>query len=90
MIESLSNEQKQAILNAIYARQKIEAIKLVREATNCGLKEAKDFVEKYSDELEAKSPEKFAAKGKGCSTAVLMMIGFGVAAVLVGRWMHRA
>lgn len=73
MIESLSSEAREAILNAIYARRKIEAIKLVREAAGVGLKEAKEFVEKFSDDLEAKSPEKFAAKPKGCGTAVLLL-----------------
>ena len=77
MIESLSEEQKKAILEAIYARKKIEAIKLVREATNCGLKEAKEFVEKYSDELEVKEPAKFAPKGKGCSAVLVLMMALG-------------
>ena len=82
MIDSLSPEKREAILAAIYARRKIEAIKLVREAANCGLAEAKDFVEKYSAELEAKEPEKFApqgaGKGKGCSAVFVMLILIGV------------
>ena len=82
MIDSLSAEKKEAILTAIYARQKIEAIKLVREATNCGLAEAKDFVEKYGAELEAKTPEKFtspaAGKAKGCSAVFVMLMLIGI------------
>ena len=73
MIESLSAENREAILSAIYARRKIDAIKLVREATGCGLAEAKEFVEKYSAELETKSPEKFAPKGNGCSVQAAMV-----------------
>ncbi|MDB6025110.1 MAG: hypothetical protein JWM68_1333 [Verrucomicrobiales bacterium] len=82
MIDSLSADQREAILTAIYARRKIEAIKLVREAANCGLAEAKEFVEKYSAELEAKNPEKFAssgaAKGKGCSAVFVMLMLIGI------------
>ena len=68
MIESLSAEKRAAILNAIHSREKITAIKLVREATGGGLAEAKEFVEKYTLEQEKLHPEKFTApRGKGCS-----------------------
>ena len=73
----------QAIKDAIYggANRKIEAIKLVREATGCGLKEAKDFVEKLGNELYAKEPQKFtsAPRGKGCVGLLV-----AVAVVLAG------
>jgi hypothetical protein len=66
----LPDDKRPAIMDAIYggASRKIEAIKLVREATGCGLKEAKEFVEKLGDELYAKEPQKFASapRGKGC------------------------
>jgi hypothetical protein len=86
----LPENRRQAILEAIYAGapRKVEAIKLVREATGCGLKDAKDFVEKFSAELYAKEPEKFAKpptvsmefKG-GCSvaTAVILLVLVGIA-----------
>lgn len=75
MIDSLSPDKREAILAAIHARRKIEAIKLVRESAGCGLKEAKEFVERYSDELAKKSPEKFTApKAGGCSAAVVMAV----------------
>jgi len=59
-------------MEAVYggAARKIEAIKLVREATNCGLKEAKEFVEKLGAELYAKEPGKFAAAPTGKSGCV--------------------
>ena len=85
MIDSLSTQQKEAILNAIYARRKIEAIKLVRESAGGGLKEAKDFVEKYSDELEAKSPEKFAPKAKGCSVALTTLVVLAALGFMIVR-----
>lgn len=68
----LPENKRQAILDAIYGggARKIEAIKLVREATGSGLAEAKDFVEKYAAELYAKDPQKFSAPpsaaSKGC------------------------
>ena len=63
-------DKRQAIMNAIYGGtpRKIEAIKLVREATGCELAEAKEYVEKLSAELYAKEPGKFTAspRSKGC------------------------
>jgi len=72
----LPEHKRQEIIEAIYggAPRKIESIKLVREATGCGLKEAKEFVEKLGSELYAKEPQKFASppatKG-GCVGVVL-------------------
>jgi hypothetical protein len=71
----IPEDKLNAIREAIYAgaSRKIEAIKLVREATGCGLKEAKEFVEKTSDELYAKEPQGFSAPpgGKGCAGVVM-------------------
>ena len=66
----LPDDKRLAILEAIYGGRKIEAIKLVREAGSCGLKEAKEFVEKLSDELYAKEPGKFTAAPAGKSGCV--------------------
>jgi ribosomal protein L7/L12 len=74
----LPEDRRQAILEAIYGAQKIEAIKLVREATRCGLKEAKEFVERLSDELYAKEPEKFAAAPTRKSGCVGMLVAVAV------------
>ena len=63
-------DKRQAIMETIYggAPRKIEAIKLVREATGCELAEAKEYVEKLSEDLYAKEPGKFTAppRSKGC------------------------
>lgn len=65
----------QAIREAIHAgpEHKITAIKLVREATGCGLAEAKEFVEKSAAEFSAQQPEKFSAPPRkaGCLGMVL-------------------
>lgn len=77
----IPDDQLDRITAAIYAGQKINAVKLYREATASGLKDAKDAVERLESELRAAYPERFSAKsGGGCkSTAVLLV----VAAVLV-------
>ena len=79
-------------MDAIYggSPRKIEAIKLVREATGCGLAEAKQFVEKLGAELYAKEPQKFSASpvGKGCVgmlVAVVLVLGM----IGVARWMSK-
>jgi ribosomal protein L7/L12 len=85
----LPEDKRQVILEAIYggAPRKIEAIKLVREATNCGLKEAKEFVERLGAELYAKEPDKFAAAPTGKSGCVGVVLAaaaiFAAACVLV-------
>ncbi|MBK7997731.1 MAG: ribosomal protein L7/L12 [Verrucomicrobia bacterium] len=85
----LPEDKRAAILEAIYGGppRKIEAIKLVREATGCGLKEAKEFVEKLGAELYAKEPAKFTAvpTGKSGCVGVVMLVAviFGVAAIVV-------
>jgi hypothetical protein len=74
MIDKLPAENRAALMEAIYAREKIAAIKMVREAADCGLAEAKAFVDKLSDEAEAKHPEKFTApKPKGCTAALAVL-----------------
>jgi len=71
----IPEDRLSAIREAIYggAARKIEAIKLVREATSCGLKEAKDFVEKTAAAMYASEPEKFAMPptAKGCMTMLV-------------------
>lgn len=49
----MTPDQHQAILAALKTGNKIEAIKLCREATGMGLAEAKDFVERLETSPEA-------------------------------------
>lgn len=46
----LSPEVRAQVIAALASRQKIEAIRMVREATGMGLKEAKEFVEGMAGE----------------------------------------
>lgn len=77
-------DQRQQIADAIAAGRKIEAIKLYREATGCDLKDAKDFIEKLTAELQKADPEKFPRNpaGKGCLVVLFLFVVL-VAAVSV-------
>jgi hypothetical protein len=84
----LPDDQLKLLSDALLQGRKIEAIKIYREATRLGLKEAKDAIEETEASLREKFPEKFAAvpKGKGCGgAAVLMGIVFAVVAYFVVR-----
>jgi ribosomal protein L7/L12 len=71
-------------LQAVRSGQKIEAIKLVRDLTGCGLKEAKDFVDNIESGNKPASPGKPAAKqGKGCSAVLAMVIAIVLFTFLV-------
>lgn len=88
---SPTDAQLDAITAALHAGNKIEAIKLHRQATGFGLKESKDEVEAIEASLRAKFPEQFPAKpaaGKGC----LGVLVFGLATTVAGLgwWISQA
>jgi ribosomal protein L7/L12 len=76
----LPEQQRQAIEAAIFAGNKIEAIKLYRKASGAGLAKAKQAVEAMETELRAQHPEKFtAARKSGCVGVVaLVALAFSV------------
>lgn len=80
----MSDEQAQQVQAAIFAGNKIEAIKAYRTITGKGLKESKDFVEALEAELRQSAPESFTAPpgGKGCAGVTVLAI----VAVLVAWW----
>lgn len=94
MAKDPSPEQIDEICAAIYAGQKIDAIKKYREATGVGLKDAKDFIEALTVRLREESPEKFAAEvapgsatpGKGCGAVLVVLVHFIAAGVY---WLTR-
>lgn len=81
---SIPPEVSQQIAACVFAGQKIQAIKLYREHSGKGLKEAKDFVESLETELRTKEPGKFAAPpaGKGC-LGMVAVLGLGALATLL-------
>ncbi|MBI5386621.1 MAG: ribosomal protein L7/L12 [Verrucomicrobia bacterium] len=72
----LTEQQQQEIEAAILGGKKIEAIKLYREASGTGLKEAKDWVEELERQLRFKQPEKSSAlpKKAGCFGMVMAVV----------------
>ncbi|HEX4568755.1 MAG TPA: ribosomal protein L7/L12 [Vicinamibacterales bacterium] len=56
--------------------QKIEAIKLVRQQTGCGLKDAKDFVEAMERGQDPPVPQPAAvrASGAGCISVFVVVL----------------
>ncbi|MGI9454928.1 MAG: ribosomal protein L7/L12 [Aeoliella sp.] len=81
---NLTDESRDQINEAIFAGRKIEAIKLYREATGEGLKEAKDFIEGLTVRLREEYPDKLPAKAAGCGSTVLLIVT--ASAALVGWW----
>lgn len=67
------DDQLAQLHGMIFAGQKITAIKLYREATGVGLKEAKDAVEAMEANLRREQPHRFqTVQGKGCGAGVLL------------------
>jgi len=79
----ITQEQIDRISDALASGRKIEAIKIYREATGQGLKEAKDFIEALIPKLKEQDPEKYASlgQGSGCSSAAVLCIGLVAVAV---------
>lgn len=59
MSNPISPEDLRDIQESIFAGRKIEAIKLYREYSGLGLKDAKDAVEELERKLRAESPGRF-------------------------------
>lgn len=74
----LNDQIRDRINEAIFAGHKIEAIKLYREATGEGLREAKEFIETLTDKLHEEYPDKVPAKTAGCGAAVLFVAAVGL------------
>jgi hypothetical protein len=86
MAEQPNQEQVQQIIDALASGRKIEAIKIYRQATGKGLKEANDFLDAVIPELIEKDPEKYgklaASRRAGCASVILLLITAAAAAML--------
>jgi hypothetical protein len=76
MNQPLTDEQISNLSNYIFRGEKIQAIKVYRDMTGLGLKEAKDAVEDLERSFRASDPGRFTAspQGKGCLG--VMVAGF--------------
>ena len=80
---SASNDDINAIEAAVFAGEKIQAIRLYRDATGEGLKESKDFIDALEAELRRTEPTRFTVPAaKGCGVSVLWLLS--VLGVLIG------
>ncbi|MFY9255001.1 MAG: ribosomal protein L7/L12 [Fuerstiella sp.] len=78
----LAPEVIHEITDALAAAQKIQAIKIYRDATGKGLKEAKQFIDELTPQLIEQDPERFAKLQRakaGCGSAVLIFALLGTA-----------
>jgi len=84
MSEELTDSQRNQINDLIRRGAKIEAIKVYREATGVGLKEAKDGVEAIEAGLEprpAGTNDPFAKKS-GCFGALALLMAIALTAAV--------
>jgi ribosomal protein L7/L12 len=90
-MNQLTEQQRQAIHAEIFKEHKISAIKLYREATGAGLKEAKDAVEDMEKDLRQREPNKFAKPaGKSGCLGVLAVVALLASAALVTVYILRS
>jgi hypothetical protein len=81
MAKELSDPERDAVNAESFAGRKIEAIKVYREATDEGLKEAKDAVEAMEAELRGSDPSRFRidpSKGGYTWTVLLCLAAFAI------------
>jgi len=73
--EDLSPETVEQVRQAIFAGQKIQAIKIYREATGHQLVDAKKFIDALTVRLREEEPESFtSSSSSGCSTVVCVLV----------------
>ncbi|EDY83200.1 hypothetical protein VDG1235_2824 [Verrucomicrobiia bacterium DG1235] len=74
MPQDLSDEKMSEIAQALEKGRAIAAIKLYREATGVGLKEAKDAIDAIQADLHKQFPDRFAARPNtaGCSSSAAL------------------
>lgn len=95
----LTPEKRAAVMEAIRRKQKIEAIKIYREATGLGLAESKEAVEgmeewrgavretgsTFQDRTPLPAWDPFAEKKKGCFGMIAVLVGY-VLGAMIGVW----
>ena len=86
MPQPLSDEAMNSLTEALLQGNKIAAIKIYRQFTGLGLKEAKEGVEELETTLRAKFPEKFTALPKNTSGCLGSAAVLGVGVTLGACW----
>lgn len=79
----LPESTRQEIDRALFEGRKIEAIQAYRLAADCGLKDAKQAVERREAELRAQDPARFPRPRAGC---LPLLIASGAVLGLLAAW----
>lgn len=83
MAEELSPEQVAGIRDAIFAGNKIVAIKLYRAATGMDFQDSKEAIEKLTEKLEEQDPAMFARQQKQSGSLATLVFWGAIAALVV-------
>ena len=79
MVANLTEEQWKPIDAEIFTGRKIRAIKLYREVTGAGLKDAKDVIDERDAALRNSLPSSFQTPARtGCLGVILLAVGLFV------------
>jgi len=83
---NMPEEDAKIMTDLIFAGQKIEAIKMYRDASHLGLKESKDVIDALEKQLREECPEEFAHAAKtGCSVVLVGgILAFAAATGILG------
>ena len=86
----LTPAQAAEIEAALAQGRRLPAIKLYREFTGAGLKDAKDVICGLADELYRRDPAKYPApRSAGCASAIAFGLALAGAAAVVLVWVWR-
>ena len=90
MSADLSDDEVQQIMTAVFAGEKIRAIRIYRTATNSSLVDAKNFVEALEARLRQESPGKFTTPPTqgSCSRTLAILVAIGFAIYLIIRYLR--
>jgi hypothetical protein len=83
MSDELSPGQVTGIRDAIFAGNKIVAIKLSRAATGMDLKDSKKAIEKLTEKLEEQDPAMFARQRRQSGSLATLVFWGAIAALVV-------
>ena len=89
MAIELTTIQAGQIEAALARGEKIAAIKLYREFTGVGLKDAKEAIDQRSGELFQRDPAtyaKLAPRGAGCASVIALVLGLAAAGLTAWLW----
>jgi Ribosomal protein L7/L12 C-terminal domain len=90
--DEIDQELIQAVTAALERGQKIQAIKVYKEATGKGLKDSKDFVEALIPKLVEQDPQRFARltkSGGGCGNVILITTTISSLAAALIIWFNQ-